>query len=376
MKFQIIDLFSGIGGFSYAGHAVGWDTVVTCEINDFCNTVLKYHFPNAYHHTDIKTLNYETIIKNSRWNPSGATIAVGGFPCQGFSVAGKRKGKEDDRYLWPEYLRIIQETRPDWVLGENVTGIISLALDEVLADLENEGYACQTLIIPDAGVGAPHKRDRVWIIANRRTKTMRESQECVNKHRFTTNTRLQRPSGSKQQTAGIEQCSEGLAPDTDIRIGSQHGLCSGREMFEGAIKEGGINPDTKCKGLQKSEQSEQPEPVLDAERKDSQYATDTQSSRMERSRANRKQEPQSQIRAGLSGCNSTRNGWSDWPTQSPLCSRNDELSSRLDGITFPKWRNESIKAYGNSIVPQIPYIIFSYINSLYDEQTNQSEDQP
>ena len=80
MKFQIIDLFSGIGGFSYAGHAVGWDTVVTCEINDFCNTVLKYHYPNAYHHTDIKTLNYETIIKNSKWNPSRATIVVGGFP--------------------------------------------------------------------------------------------------------------------------------------------------------------------------------------------------------------------------------------------------------------------------------------------------------
>lgn len=156
-----LDLFSGIGGFALAADWV-WgaehEIVSFCEIESFCQKVLKKHWPDVPIHDDIKTLKgdkYGTI-----------DLITGGFPCQSFSVAGKRRGKNDDRYLWPEMFRIIQEARPRWVIGENVTGIINMALDEVLSDLESEGYEAQTFIIPACSQNAPHRRDRVWIVAN------------------------------------------------------------------------------------------------------------------------------------------------------------------------------------------------------------------
>ena len=156
-----LDLFSGIGGFALAADWV-WgaehEIVSFCEIESFCQKVLKKHWPDVPIHDDIKTLKgdkYGTI-----------DLITGGFPCQSFSVAGKRRGKNDDRYLWPEMFRIIQEARPRWVIGENVTGIINMALDEVLSDLESEGYEAQTFIIPACSQNAPHRRDRVWIVAD------------------------------------------------------------------------------------------------------------------------------------------------------------------------------------------------------------------
>ena len=168
---QVISLFSGIGGFELAATWAGWDIVVCCEINPFGKRVLEYYWPNAYHHSDINTLNYDTIIKNSRWDPTKPTIVVGGFPCQGQSLAGKRKGREDERWLWPAMCRIIQEVSPQFVLAENVLGIISiesgLVFEQVQVDLEAEGYEVQPYVLPAAGVDAPHRRDRVWFVARR-----------------------------------------------------------------------------------------------------------------------------------------------------------------------------------------------------------------
>lgn len=159
---QIIDLFSGIGGFSLAGRWAGWNTIQFVEIDKYCQMVLKKHWPNVPIHSDIKTFGPETL---QNYDANETTIITGGFPCQGFSVAGQRKGKSDDRYLWPEMLRVINEIKPAYIVGENVTGIIGLALDTVLSDLENSGYTTEAYIIPACGKNAWHRRDRVWIVA-------------------------------------------------------------------------------------------------------------------------------------------------------------------------------------------------------------------
>lgn len=161
---QVIDLFSGIGGFSLAAHWVGWHTVQFCEIDTFCQKILAQNFHGVPIHGDIKTLDYETIVKG--WNPNKPTIIVGGYPCQPFSTAGKRKGSKDERHLWPDMLRVIAETKPDWVVAENVPGHIEMGLEQVCLDLESQAYEVWPLVIPASAVGAPHKRDRVWIVAH------------------------------------------------------------------------------------------------------------------------------------------------------------------------------------------------------------------
>lgn len=152
-----LDLFSGIGGFALAAKWNGYRTVAFCDNEPYAQAVLKKHWPDVPCHQDIREVRGELY--------AGVTLLTGGFPCQPFSVAGKQRGKTDDRYLWPEMLRVIREARPAWIIGENVAGIVNMALDQVHTDLEAEGYEVETIIIPACGVDAPHKRDRVWIIA-------------------------------------------------------------------------------------------------------------------------------------------------------------------------------------------------------------------
>lgn len=154
---RILDLFSGIGGFSLAAHWAGFETAAFCEQDKFCQKVLSKNFPGVPIFDDIKTL------KGDQFNGS-IDIVCGGFPCQPWSTAGKRRGAEDDRHLWPEMLRVVREARPRWVIGENVAGIIRMGLDAVLADLEAEGYTCQSFVIPACAKDAQHRRDRVWIV--------------------------------------------------------------------------------------------------------------------------------------------------------------------------------------------------------------------
>jgi len=155
-----LDLFSGIGGFALAAKWNGYRTVGFCDNEPYAQAVLKKHWPDVPCHKDIREVRGELY--------AGVTLLTGGFPCQPFSVAmqSQRKGKEDVRYLWPEMLRVIQEARPTWIIGENVVGIVNMALDQVCTDLEGEGYEVEPIIIPACSVGANHKRDRVWIVAN------------------------------------------------------------------------------------------------------------------------------------------------------------------------------------------------------------------
>lgn len=154
---KVLDLFSGIGGFSLGLERTGgFETVAFCEIDPFCQKVLKKHWPSVPIYNDVRNLDYDGAVD----------VITGGYPCQPFSSAGKRKGKNDDRHLWPSMLEIIKQKKPTWVIGENVIGHVTLGLDDVLDDLENSGYSTQTFIIPACSVFAPHRRYRTWIVAN------------------------------------------------------------------------------------------------------------------------------------------------------------------------------------------------------------------
>lgn len=186
-----VDLFSGIGGFALAAEWTGFKTIVFCEKNEFCQKVLQKRFGGFIADSkrsgklqqkggkqtqrkrtgDIPIIPEIRDFDGTKWR--GATLLTGGFPCQPFSCAGQQRGKEDDRYLWPEMFRIIEETKPRWIIAENVTGIIKMALGQVLSDLESIGYDFPrdhegtpiVPIIPACGLNAPHRRYRVWIVA-------------------------------------------------------------------------------------------------------------------------------------------------------------------------------------------------------------------
>ena len=293
---QVISLFSGIGGFELAAEEVGWDIKVSCEINSFCRTILKYYWPKVYHHKDVKTLTYEKIKKYSTWNPKNPTIIVGGFPCQPFSIAGKRKGTEDNRNLWPEMYRIIKEIKPDWVVGENVHGIVNwengMVFEQIQIDLESIGYETQAYILPAISVNAPHRRDRVWFVAH------------ANNTGTVNHVRIK----SKRKKINKEQ--------------------KGQPQFKFRTNSNGIT-NTNNPGLQRGENI----------------------GNIKRERKKRKQHSSRFLFPN----------WEIFPTQPPLCGGNDGISEKLDTITFSKWRNESIKAYGNAVVPQVIVQIFKTI---------------
>lgn len=162
-KLTHLSLFSGIGGLDLAAEWAGFKTIGQCEWGDYQTKVLEKHWPDVTRWKDIKTLTGESFY--DRTGLQTVDLISGGFPCQPFSVSGKHCGKEDDRYLWPEMLKIIKELRPTWIVGENVAGIVNMALDEVLSDLEDEEYSCTSFIIPACSINAPHKRNRVAIVA-------------------------------------------------------------------------------------------------------------------------------------------------------------------------------------------------------------------
>jgi len=157
MQLTHMDLFSGIGGFSLASNRAGFKTVGFSEIDGFCDKVLKKNFPHVKNYGDIKSLSYGQHV----------TLMTGGFPCQPFSVAGKKKGRNDDRYLWPEFFRLIKQSKPTWVVCENVPGIVGMELDNMLSDLESEKYETISFVIPACAANAPHRRDRLWVVAYR-----------------------------------------------------------------------------------------------------------------------------------------------------------------------------------------------------------------
>jgi DNA (cytosine-5)-methyltransferase 1 len=292
-------LFSGIGGFDLASEWMGWENVFHCEWMEFPRKVLDYYWPNADSHIDIcKTdfKKYEGTID----------IISGGFPCQPFSLAGKRKGTDDERYLWGEMLRAIQEIKPKFVIAENVFGITNidggLVFEQVCLDLEAEGYEVQPFIIPAASKNAPHRRDRCWFIGVRNA----------------TNT-----NGN-----GLHQCNG----DDEINA-SERGINAQRDL-ESLHPE---QPTTEHTDLQRQKRrSDTPNEEITI--------------RNEFSKRDARSSPTTD--------------WHNFPTQSPICGGDDGLPTELDGITFSKWRAESIKGYGNAIVPQIAYQLFQIIETL------------
>lgn len=385
-------LFSGIGGFDLAAEWMGWTNVLHCERDPFCQRVLQYHFPNSKTYNDVKTFD------GTEWR-GRVDILTGGFPCQPYSSAGKRLGKDDERHLWPEMCRIISEITPAYVVGENVRGLLNwnggVVFEEVCADLEAMGYEVWTGLIPAAGVGAPHRRDRVWWVAHHSDSdgTMRRPKGDASQsgtQRLQERDAVQR----SDKPSGVRDVGDtnGTAPGT---LGT---LC-GRQDDEPAGVCQRDATDTNCGGLEGTTQSRRDS--IDVERKGIfGDATDTECIRLQhaaqpggvgtsegeaRGRAassvktiSRKwnasdtdgiglrRKTDGSRKSGLLDEKGAVGNWQNFPTQPPVCGGDDGLPRELDGITFSKWRAESIKAYGNAIVPQVAYQIFQAIQTTHD----------
>jgi DNA (cytosine-5)-methyltransferase 1 len=346
-------LFSGVGGFDLAAEWMGWENLFHCEINEWCQKVLRFHFPKSIQYEDITRTDF------TPWRGK-VDVLTGGFPCQPFSTAGKRRGAEDDRYLWPEMLRAIREIRPAWVIGENVAGITSMVqpgsevtvesqaslfetsdketlleqeyvIETVCRDLEREGYSVQPILIPACGVGAPHKRYRVWFIASDRSDARIEGLRQKRKDK-------------------VHGCL--VATDTYGEKLQKWLKNNGREIEEENIArlDNGVERSCCIRAFADS----------DNERLSTIGITDRISSEEREKKRRCLMQYTSNDWPALSA-----ERWKDFPTQPPVCRRNDGLPFDVDylAISFTKWRQESIKAYGNAIVPQVAFEIFKAIET-------------
>ena len=386
-------LFSGIGGFDLASEWMGWENVFHCEWNEFGKKVLHHYWPNAESFDDITKTDFTKYANK-------IDILTGGFPCQPYSQAGKRQGKEDERHLWPQMLRAIREIKPKYIVGENVFGLLNwnggMVFDEVHSDLEFEGYEVQAVVIPAAAVNAPHGRDRVWFVAtNTKFKstgsdggTNDETEGNVRRgnegdgfgtlrgNGITSDTdSVGNRGGSKQSSAAHKQ---GWSGETNSGIGDE-----GKQQFVRDIASKGVDTNTNSVRLQHTEETRNiQESTRTPQSKGGQFAepfetngsdgdvADTMHKGLQRrqeingrGKYNSKRGEDGNIIRTISKDNGggDRSNFENFPTQSPICGGDDGISTALDGITFSKWRNESIKAYGNAIVPQVAYEIFKAI---------------
>lgn len=361
-------LFSGIGGFEIAAEAMGWKNLVSCDINEFGNRVREYYWPEGYHHKNIKTLNYDTIQNElskrhgSEWRNEDI-ILTGGFPCQPFSAAGKRLGTEDDRHLWPEMLRVIGEIQPRWVLGENVRGLTNwnggMVFDQVQADLENEGYEILPFVLPACAVGAPHRRDRIWFVAHAIGRTARSSgtRGRTDSNGSAINPQPKEWRGEAELNTG---CGTILRDATDTRCNNKR--CKGESEWTSnnitrCCKE---NNASNTEGSSIEGQLQQRQGKGELGRSNSENVSANTDGKLQQRRSNKERSIEAIRYLSSSLC---RNIWKNFPTQSPICGGDDGLPTKLDGITFSKWRNESIKAYGNAVVPALVLQIFKAIEA-------------
>lgn len=414
--------FSGIGGELVAASMLGWDVKFFCEKNPFGNRVLSYWYPNAKNYEDITTADF------TEWR-GRVDVLTGGFPCQPFSYAGRRRGAEDDRYLWPAMHNAIDEIQPTWVVAENVAGILTMVeqgevskvagsatlfdafddlrgryelretftLQRICTDLESHGYAVQPVLVPACAVGAPHRRDRVFIVARRVTADTRSGgQSAPEQQGERERTQVQQQSGEQSQHgAGRPSASRPIADTERERLPqSEH---SGRPRFgEGLsercggrfMEEGNAPTDSACGG----EGTPRPSGGIEGSRGDanqqsserrattewnSRFYELLQSSantseqcgermRFEQSEIGRASQEQSGG-GSCEGCGIAGIGrWETFPSVSPVHRGNDGLPFDVDRLTlsFGKWRTEALKAYGNAIVPQVMYEIFRAIEQV------------
>ena len=368
-------VFSGIGGPEVAAVMLGWENLFHCEINPFGRAVLDYWFPNSKSYEDITTTDF------SEWR-GRVNVLTGGFPCQPFSYAGQRRGAQDDRYLWPYMFRCIDQVQPDWVVAENVAGILTMVeqgevselassadlfdslndirryrlretftLQRICDDLEGHGYSVQPVLIPACAVGAPHRRDRVFIIGHRNANLSQDpvcGGQLVGRDGEQGSERNDRDAGARGGQRLRGETSWPAPTDTDLQRRNQS------------------EPTTK------PSEEERQHCQTNTDRRDTKRnASDTESQQGERMRLQQPEYSRAESRqfggggsedGNIAGCGR----WQGFPTVSPVHRGNDGLPFDVDDITIPfgKWRNESIKAYGNAIVPQVMYEIFSAIEQI------------
>ena len=390
-------LFSGIGGFDLAAEWMGWENIFHCEIAEFPRKILKYHFPKSICYEDIKKTNFTK-------HRGEIDIISGGFPCQPYSNAGKRRGKDDDRHLWPEMCRVIREIQPRFVVGENVAGLLSwnngMVFHEIITDLENEGYETQAFLIPACATNAPHRRDRIWFIAHANNSRTNERMQFDGERkendeqwrgqsqskyrengingittdadngsesRNTVQTRrtefeeLHEPPSNVTHTDGTKQgnnIGKNIGEEREIRRGKEG------DVFRELCRDGNVaDTESKRAWQQSSEDRGWEDRRFDNDGEKGNVA-DTNCERYEKRNITTESIRKARFNSEKNFTN--HSNWENFPTQSPICGGDDGISTQLDGITFPKWRNESIKGYGNAVVPQVVYQIFKAI-----EQTNQ-----
>ncbi len=351
-------LFSGIGAAEIAADWMGWQSLFHCEIQEFPRKVLEYWYPNSVSYEDITKTDF------TPWRGK-IDILTGGFPCQPFSCAGQRKGADDDRYLWPEALRAVCEIQPSWFVGENVVGLLSMVqpgeevkvgrtddifeenyvyrkeqrftLDEICEGLERAGYAVQPFVVPACAVGAPHRRDRVWIVA-----------------RLAADTGCDRQRHGQGEQEPITECER----TPDDRNGCKNGPSSHPDEHR-------HTPRQEGEGAESGWRRHVPQPCErgdEAERPGLEQRSPCQSGQGELGGGGR--EDCYELPADR---------WRDFPTQSPVCRGDDGISARLAGITFPRWRAEAIKALGNAMVPAVVYEIFRAIRQVENEKQEKHE---
>ena len=385
-------VFSGIGGPEVAAAMLGWENLFHCEINPFGRAVLEYWFPNSKSYEDITTTDF------SEWG-GRVNVLTGGFPCQPFSYAGQRRGSQDDRYLWPYMHKCINQVRPDWVVCENVAGILTMVeqgdvtemaaekslfdegdtlyryrldetftLERICNDLENDGYAVQAVVIPACAVNAPHRRDRVFIIGSRLST-------------YTTGNGGDRiPTGEGGEAARQDsQLDAEPAINGGVLSKPSAYTQDDSRLFEVSAQCSGIGQQVF--GYERRAEVHDGFSGLGSER----LVTYTSQQRGQRdgfkqpSTGRAQQEKfggRSGQDSGVAGCG--RWNWSEsgkWlPTVSPVHRGNDGIPFPLDDLAISpsKWRTESLKAYGNAIVPQVMYEIFRAIEATY-QQNNQEQ---
>jgi len=385
-KLKHIDLFSGIGGFSLAFDSTQKiETVAFCEIEEYPQRVLKKNFPGVPIYNDITELvrNESTrpIWGQGKWQDLECDILTGGYPCQPFSQAGKRKGEEDDRHLWPFMLEIIKQKRPKFIVAENVAGHITLGLDNVLFDLESEGYSARAVVLPASSVNAHHRRDRVWVIAQNEleyTDSLRFQQhneaEKETQGRGTetsiesgstdvADSKSKRHRGGISEERGSERRKVQSEEQTGSKVGSQTERCSQSHGTSEDVADSnngfsnGENEELRTRGETSNSSSS---------RSGTEDVADSNSSQ-------RKGEQQS-IGVQKEYTDSGITSWGEF--ESYLGGRSDGVSAWVDGswergidrvTTNPKNRANRLKALGNAIVPQVAYWIALAILEEIDE---------
>jgi DNA (cytosine-5)-methyltransferase 1 len=317
---KVLDLFSGIGGFSIGLEKAGFETVAFCEIERYCQEVLRRHWPDTPIYDDVRSLTGEQLRADGIVRPD---VIVGGYPCQPFSVAGKQRGAEDDRHLWPEVYRLVKEIRPTWGIFENVAGHITMGLDEVLSDLEAEGYAARPFVIPACGVDAPHRRDRVWVVAHANG----EGQSDVPQHEQWV-----------ARTATVGDTLRDGRPTTEVGAVAGKASDGSKEGQSVAVQSSGASGREHREGLEGN--TEQSSDVADTSSQRLQGRAEEQAHRV----------GDLQGQSERSGENRT-DFWAVEPN----------VGRVANGVSN---RSHRIKALGNAVVPQIPEQIGRIIKQL------------